>query len=60
MTLKKKQGRSCKERKAFIVGILDRFLPKVPDPFIQRLTALMGSRNDPPLPEGRGFPRLTP
>jgi hypothetical protein len=44
MTITKMQGRPREERKAFIVDMLDRFLPKVPDPFIRKLTVLPGPR----------------
>ncbi len=42
MTIKNKQARSRKERKAFIVAMLNRFLPEAPDPLIQRLAFLIG------------------
>lgn len=45
MTIKKTQRRSCEERKAFIVAMLNRFLPKVPVPCIRSLTALIGSQD---------------
>jgi hypothetical protein len=44
MTPTKMQGRPREERKAFIVAMLDRFLPKVPVPFIRGLAAPDASR----------------
>jgi hypothetical protein len=40
MTHTKMQGRPREERKAFIAAMLDRFLPKIPVPFIRGLTVL--------------------
>jgi hypothetical protein len=40
MTITKMQGRPREERNAFIIALLDRFLPKNPVPLSQRLTDL--------------------